>query len=69
MSGLGGLGHLAIQFARKLGFYVVAISGSKDKEELAKKLGAHVYFSAKDDVSSARRCSLCPLPLTLASDS
>jgi len=50
VSGLGGLGHLAIQYARKLGFYVVAVSGSPDKEELAKKLGAHVYFSAKDDL-------------------
>jgi propanol-preferring alcohol dehydrogenase len=60
VSGLGGLGHLAIQYARKLGFYVVAVSGSPDKEELAKKLGAHVYFSAKDDVSVPEAASSTP---------
>ena len=42
--GLGGLGHLAVQFARKLGFYTVALSRGKDKEELAYKLGAHAYI-------------------------
>jgi D-arabinose 1-dehydrogenase-like Zn-dependent alcohol dehydrogenase len=41
---LGGLGHLAIQFARKMGFVTVAISGSADKEKLAKELGAHYFI-------------------------
>ncbi|PWN45107.1 zinc-type alcohol dehydrogenase [Ceraceosorus guamensis] len=52
VSGLGGLGHLALQYARKMGFIVVAVSGSKDKADLAKKLGAHYYFSAEDDVAA-----------------
>ncbi|HEY5122199.1 MAG TPA: alcohol dehydrogenase [Ignavibacteria bacterium] len=42
--GLGGLGHLAVQYAVKLGFKTVVLSRSKDKEELAYKLGAHVYI-------------------------
>ena len=39
--GIGGLGHLGVQFAAKMGFRTVAIARGKDKEELAKKLGAH----------------------------
>ena len=39
VSGVGGLGHLAIQFASKMGFEVVAISNGKDKEKLARELG------------------------------
>jgi D-arabinose 1-dehydrogenase-like Zn-dependent alcohol dehydrogenase len=38
--GLGGLGHLGVQFAMKMGFKTVAIARGKDKEPLAKKLGA-----------------------------
>lgn len=38
--GVGGLGHLAIQFASKMGFRTVAIARGKDKESLARKLGA-----------------------------
>jgi D-arabinose 1-dehydrogenase-like Zn-dependent alcohol dehydrogenase len=44
--GIGGLGHLGVQFARHFGFRVVAISRGKDKEELARKLGAHQYVDA-----------------------
>jgi D-arabinose 1-dehydrogenase-like Zn-dependent alcohol dehydrogenase len=44
--GIGGLGHLGVQFARHFGFHVVAISRGKDKEELARKLGAHQYVDA-----------------------
>jgi D-arabinose 1-dehydrogenase-like Zn-dependent alcohol dehydrogenase len=44
--GIGGLGHLGVQFARQFGFRVVAISRGKDKEELALRLGAHVYIDA-----------------------
>lgn len=51
VQGLGGLGHLAIQIARKAGCQVVAVSGSPDKKELAQQLGAHHYFSAKDDLA------------------
>ncbi len=48
--GVGGLGHLGVQYADKMGFKTVAISRGKDKEELAKKLGADIYIdSATDD--------------------
>lgn len=42
--GIGGLGHLGVQFAAKLGFVTVAIARGKDKESLARKLGAHHYI-------------------------
>lgn len=42
--GIGGLGHLAVQYARQMGFRTVAIGRGKDKEPLAKKLGAHHYI-------------------------
>jgi D-arabinose 1-dehydrogenase-like Zn-dependent alcohol dehydrogenase len=42
--GIGGLGHLGVQYAAKMGFKTVAIGRGADKEALAKKLGAHVYL-------------------------
>ncbi|OTB01198.1 hypothetical protein M426DRAFT_323707 [Hypoxylon sp. CI-4A] len=45
--GLGGLGHLAIQFANKMGNRVVVFSGSDRKKEQAMKLGAHEFVSMK----------------------
>jgi D-arabinose 1-dehydrogenase-like Zn-dependent alcohol dehydrogenase len=42
--GLGGLGHLGVQFAARSGFNTVAIGRGKDKEELARKLGASHYL-------------------------
>src|SRR6201981_2844256 len=42
--GIGGLGHLAVQYARHMGFEVAAIARGADKLELAKKLGAHHYI-------------------------
>ncbi len=51
--GIGGLGHLGVQFAAKGGFKTVAIARGADKAELAKKLGAHVYIdSDKQDVAA-----------------
>ena len=51
ISGIGGLGHLAIQYAKKMGFRVVAISNGRDKEKLVRELGAHHYIDAsKEDV-------------------
>jgi D-arabinose 1-dehydrogenase-like Zn-dependent alcohol dehydrogenase len=47
IQGIGGLGHLAIQFANKMGFKTVALSKGADKEALAKKLGAHIYLNAE----------------------
>jgi D-arabinose 1-dehydrogenase-like Zn-dependent alcohol dehydrogenase len=43
VQGIGGLGHLGIQYARQMGFRTVAIGRGKDKQALAKKLGAHEY--------------------------
>ncbi len=40
--GIGGLGHLAIQYSKAAGFHTTAITHSKDKEELASKLGADI---------------------------
>ena len=42
--GLGGLGHLAVQYAVRLGFKTAVLSRGKEKEELAYKLGAHIYI-------------------------
>lgn len=54
ISGIGGLGHLAIQYARKSGFEVVAISRGDDKKSLAAELGAHHYLdSSKEDIPAA----------------
>lgn len=44
VQGLGGLGHLGIQFASKMGFHTVAIGRGQDKESLALKLGAVKYL-------------------------
>jgi len=45
--GIGGLGHLGVQFAAKMGFRTVAIARGVDKEPLARKLGAHVYLNSE----------------------
>ena len=44
VQGIGGLGHLGIQYAHQMGFRTVAIGRGGDKEALAKKLGAHHYI-------------------------
>lgn len=44
VQGIGGLGHLGIQFARQMGFRTVAIGRGADKQALATKLGAHEYI-------------------------
>jgi D-arabinose 1-dehydrogenase-like Zn-dependent alcohol dehydrogenase len=45
--GIGGLGHLGVQFAAKAGFHVVAIARGKDKEALARQLGARHYIDSE----------------------
>jgi D-arabinose 1-dehydrogenase-like Zn-dependent alcohol dehydrogenase len=45
--GIGGLGHLGVQFSSKMGFKTVAIARGKDKEPLAKKLGAIHYIDSQ----------------------
>lgn len=44
--GVGGLGHLGVQYAAKMGFKTVAIARGADKGPLAKKLGAHIYIDS-----------------------
>jgi D-arabinose 1-dehydrogenase-like Zn-dependent alcohol dehydrogenase len=45
--GLGGLGHLGVQYAAKMGFQTVGIARGKDKEALARQLGAHHYIDSQ----------------------
>lgn len=51
--GLGGLGHLGVQYASKMGFKTIGIARGKDKEPLAKKLGAHHYIDSQSQDASA----------------
>lgn len=54
IQGLGGLGHLAIQYANRFGFRVVAISRDDKKERFVRDLGAHEYINtSKEDVGTA----------------
>src|SRR5208282_1525366 len=46
VQGIGGLGHLGIQFARNFGYRVAAVGRGPDNAALAKKLGAHVYIDS-----------------------
>jgi len=47
VQGIGGLGHLGVQYARKMGFQTIALGRGKDKEPLARKLGAHHYIDSE----------------------
>jgi D-arabinose 1-dehydrogenase-like Zn-dependent alcohol dehydrogenase len=52
--GIGGLGHLAVQFAAKMGFHVVAVGRGREKEVLARQLGAHAYVDSEaENVAAA----------------
>ena len=51
--GIGGLGHLGVQYARQMGFVTVAVGRGRDKEALAKKLGAHSYIDSDADDAAA----------------
>src|SRR5258708_6097695 len=69
--GVGGLGHLAIQFAVHMGFKAVAVARGAEKEQLAKKLGAHHYIdsSVGDPAASLKELGGAKLILATASDS
>ena len=47
VQGLGGLGHLAVQYAYKMGYEAVAMSSGDDKDEFAKQLRAHHCVNTK----------------------
>lgn len=54
VQGLGGLGHLALQYASKMGYTVVALSSGPDKKDFAMQLGAHHYIDTKaEDTTEA----------------
>ena len=54
VQGLGGLGHLGVQYARAMGFHVVAISRGPEKEAFARELGASHYVDAAAEDAAAR---------------
>ncbi|RYP91833.1 hypothetical protein DL770_002010 [Monosporascus sp. CRB-9-2] len=50
VQGVGGLGHLAIQYANKMGYHTVAMSSGSSKKDFAHQLGAHAYIdTTKED--------------------
>src|SRR5438552_4367746 len=51
--GIGGLGHLGVQYARQMGFVTVALGPGRDKQPLARKLGAHHYIDSGADDAAA----------------
>jgi propanol-preferring alcohol dehydrogenase len=53
VQGIGGLGHLSVQFARKMGFRTVAIGRGREKQKLAEDLGAHLYIDGAVDNAAA----------------
>ena len=53
VQGIGGLGHLGIQFARRMGFHTVAIGRGHEKEKLARDLGAHIYIDTAVEDAAA----------------
>ncbi len=69
--GFGGLGHLAVQFAVRLGFRTVVLTRSREKQELARKLGAHACIdtSSTDAVKELRKMGGARVILCLAPDS
>lgn len=75
VQGLGGLGHLAVQYASRMGYEVVAVSSGGDKKDFATKLGAHHYVdtSSEDPVKALLKlggadliCSTAPNPKAIS---
>ena len=71
IQGVGGLGHLGIQFARRMGFQVAAIARGAEKETLAKKLGAHHYIdsNSQDPVAALQALGGAVVILATAANS
>jgi D-arabinose 1-dehydrogenase-like Zn-dependent alcohol dehydrogenase len=64
--GLGGLGHLGVQFAAKMGFKTVAIARGSDKEAFARELGAHNYIDSQAQDVAAELARLGGAKIILA---
>ncbi len=71
VQGIGGLGHLGIQYARQMGFRTIAIGRGGDKKALATKLGAHDYIdtSAGDPAQALQKLGGAKIILATAPDS
>jgi len=66
VQGIGGLGHLGIQFASRMGYETVAIARGKEKEPLARKLGAHHYIDSEAEDPAKRLSALGGARVVLA---
>jgi D-arabinose 1-dehydrogenase-like Zn-dependent alcohol dehydrogenase len=66
IQGIGGLGHLGIQYARQMGFRTVAIGRGADKQPLATKLGAHEYIDTNANAPAAALKKLGGAKIALA---
>jgi D-arabinose 1-dehydrogenase-like Zn-dependent alcohol dehydrogenase len=64
--GIGGLGHLGVQFASNMGFRTIAIARGKDKAGLAKELGAHIYIDSQNSDPAAELNKLGGAKIILA---
>jgi D-arabinose 1-dehydrogenase-like Zn-dependent alcohol dehydrogenase len=64
--GLGGLGHLALQYAAKMGFHTVGIARGQDKEPLARQLGAAAYIDSRAQDPAAELVKLGGAKVILA---
>jgi D-arabinose 1-dehydrogenase-like Zn-dependent alcohol dehydrogenase len=64
--GLGGLGHLAVQYAVRMGYHTVGIARGKDKEPLARQLGASVYIDSQAQDPAAELLKLGGAKVILA---
>jgi D-arabinose 1-dehydrogenase-like Zn-dependent alcohol dehydrogenase len=64
--GLGGLGHLGVQYAAKMGFHTVGIARGKDKEPLALQLGASIYIDSRAQEPAAELMKLGGAKVILA---
>jgi alcohol dehydrogenase/propanol-preferring alcohol dehydrogenase len=64
--GLGGLGHLGVQYAAKMGFHTVGIARGKEKESLARRLGASVYIDSQSQDPAAELTTLGGAKVILA---
>ncbi|MEU9343393.1 alcohol dehydrogenase catalytic domain-containing protein [Streptomyces sp. NPDC048278] len=69
VQGIGGLGHLALQYARSLGYRVAAVARGKDKEPLARELGAHEYIDSSETDPGAALAALGGASLVVATAS
>ena len=71
VQGIGGLGHLGIQYARQMGFRTFAVGRGSNKEVLARKLGAHHYVDAAagDPVAELHKFGGAKVILSTAPDS